>query len=397
MAQCISRVKSAYAPRRAFTIIELIVVILIIVIISAILLPALGGARNVARKTATQNLIQQLLSAVSRFEQDQRRLPGYFSPTEMGNNDQFAGTGSGRGMSSMENVMLDLAGGVVPRSTAGSSGGGGGSAPPPSVLPENLAERVGPLRSVPERVDVDTSKIGVSTNGFAPYFVPDNKFYQPQFSRGSDRQAQNSAPPHSDVSSAARRQLPDLIDAFGTPILAWVMDDTATQPIAAETDFARMSSGPAPGTGPRARFYWNSNSAFLSANAVGPKFVNMPVESMLGGGVGTPLSDADRISTLNGLLGHPGYPDDRSKTVANIRPTAARGRFIVHSAGVDGVYLGVKDSGAKHAITSGTAKRLAYGLNFKNRSGADLLDGKGTPTTIDVLDDFDDIVVSGGN
>lgn len=381
--------------RRAFTIVELIVVILIIVIISAILLPALGGARNVAKKTATQNLIQQLLSGAARFEQDQRRLPGYFTPTEMGNDQQFAGAGSGRGMSAMENIMLDLAGGIIPRATSG--GGGGGGLPPPVVRPDELAESVGPIKDRPDRIDVDTSKIGVSFNGFAPYFVPDNKFYQPQFSRGSDRQAQNSAPPHTDISSKPKMQLPDVIDAFGVPLLAWVMDDTATQPIVNENDFARMSSGPPSGSGPRARFYWHSNSAFLSANAVGPKFVNMPVESLIGGGVGATVSDADRISSLNGLLGNPGYPDDRTKNVGDIRPTAARGRFIIHSAGVDGVFLGRKDDGAKHAIGAGTSRKLSYGLNFKNKGGTDLLDSKDQPTTIDVLEDFDDLVISGGN
>lgn len=383
--------------RPAFTIVELIVVILIIIIISAILLPALGGARNVAKKTATQNLIQQLLAGAARFEQDQRRLPGYFSPTEMGNVDQNpdSGTGSGRGMSAMENIMLDLAGGIVLRSTGGTGGGGGGgSAPPEIILPENLAERVGPIKdTLADRVDVDTSKIGVSYNGFAPYFVPDNKFYQPQFSRGSDRQAQNSAPPHSDMSTRPKMQLPDVIDAFGVPILAWVMDDTATQPIATEQDFARKSSGAPSGAGTRARFYWNSNSAFLSANAVGPKFVNMPVESL----IGSSASDGDRNASLTGLLGNPGYPDDRTKSVGDILPTAARGRFIIHSAGVDGVYLGRKDDGAKHAIGTGTAKKLSYGLNFKNKNDTDLLDSKDQPTTIDVLEDFDDIVVSGGN
>lgn len=395
MAQSNSTAKHRPASRAAFTIIELIVVILIIILIAAILLPALGGARNAAKKTATQNLIQQLLAGVSSFEQDNRRLPGYFTPTEMGNIEQFSGAGSGRGMSSMENVMLDLAGGIIPKST-GTSGGGG--PPDATTAPENLAERVGPMRETSQRVDVDTARIGVSINGFAPYFVPDNKFYQPQFSHGSDRQAQNSAPPHSDTSAKPRNQLPDVIDAFGTPILAWVMDETATQPIVNETDFARMNSGPADGSSTtRARFYWNSNSAFLTATAVGTKYINMPVESMIGGGTGATVSDADRISTMNGLLGNPGYPDDRTATMTNIRPTAARGRFIVHAAGVDGVFLGLKDRGAKLAAGTGTARRLPFGLNFKSKSGADLLDSKGQPTSIDVLDDFDDMVISGGN
>lgn len=376
---------STRCARRGFSIIELIVVILIIVIIMAILLPALGGARNVARKTQTQALIQQLVAAAGRFEQDHRRLPGYFSPTEMGSPDQFAGAGSGRGMSSMENVMLDLAGGIL--SPSGGSGGGGGGGPtsaPQESDATMLARNVGPTKDKTSQVTVDTSKIGVSLNGFAPYFVPDNKFYKPQFKTVGKGVAQNSAPPHADTPNKERAQLPDLLDAFGTPILAWTMDETATQPINGVVDFAKTDSG----TG-RARFYWNSNSCFLSANSVGQKQVNMSDKSLLGSNINA----ADRNTALVALLGNPGFPIDRQQSYNNILPSAPRGRFVIHAAGADGVYLGKDEAGAKH----GDNGKLYYGLNFKNKNDNVHLDNKDQPTTIDLINDFDDIVVSGGN
>jgi prepilin-type N-terminal cleavage/methylation domain-containing protein len=304
---------STARDRRGFTIVELIVVILIIVIISAILLPALGGARDVAKKTATTQLMNNLVAAAGRFEQDTRRMPGYFSPTEMGGPDQSAGTGSGRGMSAMENIMLDLAGGiVVPASGSGS--GGGGPAPDPTSL-ATLARNVGPSRDRDEQVDVDTALIGTSNGSFAPYFTPDIKNYQPQF-KTMKAIGQNAAPPHADTANKATNQLPDLIDAFGTPILAWVQDDTATQPITSVTDFATKASS---GT-TRARFYWNSNSCFLTATALGKKQLNMATQSLLGSG-----GDTERANTLAALLGNPGYPDDRTKGVADILPTAGTG------------------------------------------------------------------------
>jgi prepilin-type N-terminal cleavage/methylation domain-containing protein len=41
------------ATRRAFSLVELITVVTIIGVVIAILVPALGGARNIAKKTAT--------------------------------------------------------------------------------------------------------------------------------------------------------------------------------------------------------------------------------------------------------------------------------------------------------------------------------------------------------
>lgn len=372
--------------RRGFTIVELIVVILIIVIISAILLPALGGARDVAKKTATTQLMNNLVAAAGRFEQDQRRLPGYFSPTEMGHPDQSAGSGSGRGMSAMENIMLDLAGGIVPP-PSGSGGGGGGPAPDPTSL-ATLARNVGPTRDRDEQINVDTALIGTSNGSFSPYFTPDTKNYQPQF-KTMKAIGQNAAPPHADTANKATNQLPDLVDAFGSPILAWVQDDTATQPIANVTDFAAKA---ATGTA-RARFYWNSNSCFLTATAMGKKQLDMTKLSLLGNS-----SAPDEVSnTMAALLGNPGYPNDRTDAVEDILPTATRGRFVVHAAGADGVYLGKNEAGAKLGFGDATNRYLGYGLNFKNKSGTAHLDDKDQPTTIDILDDFDDIVISGGN
>ncbi|MEL7485492.1 MAG: prepilin-type N-terminal cleavage/methylation domain-containing protein, partial [Planctomycetota bacterium] len=91
--------------RRAFSLIELLVVITIIAIVIAITVPAIGAARDLARGTATQSQIQALATAVGSFQTDNERVPGYFNAAQMSDNDD--------GFTSMQNVILDLAGGTI--------------------------------------------------------------------------------------------------------------------------------------------------------------------------------------------------------------------------------------------------------------------------------------------
>ncbi|MEO0716752.1 MAG: prepilin-type N-terminal cleavage/methylation domain-containing protein, partial [Planctomycetota bacterium] len=125
----------------AFTLIELLVVIAIIVVVISIVLPALAGARDVARKTATQQLIGNITNSVNIFSQDEGRVPGYFTPTEMGDR----ANGNTRGMTAMQNAMLDLAKGVVAEETAD------------TIL-------VGPAPTAAGQVPVNLNLIGVDTS-----------------------------------------------------------------------------------------------------------------------------------------------------------------------------------------------------------------------------------------
>src|SRR5262249_53760757 len=135
--------RSPSAPRRAFTLVELLIVIIIIAVVIAIVFPALRGARDASKKAGTQAMFGELGSASGQFILDTRRTPGYFSPTERGD------TANGdRGFTAMENVMLDLAGGIV----TPAPGGGIGSGPPPSQL-----QRIGPLTDPTRQLTVDTA------------------------------------------------------------------------------------------------------------------------------------------------------------------------------------------------------------------------------------------------
>src|ERR1044071_7678227 len=98
-----------------FTLIELLVVILIIAVVISITVPAVGNARDLAKRTETQSMLGQLQQACGQFINSERRTPGYFSVKDMGSTDNDAAP-TGRGMSAMENILLDLFGiaGVAP-------------------------------------------------------------------------------------------------------------------------------------------------------------------------------------------------------------------------------------------------------------------------------------------
>jgi prepilin-type N-terminal cleavage/methylation domain-containing protein len=61
--------------RRAFTLVELLVVIAIIAILVALLLPAINAAREAARRNQCINKVRQLAVAIANFESGYTRLP----------------------------------------------------------------------------------------------------------------------------------------------------------------------------------------------------------------------------------------------------------------------------------------------------------------------------------
>jgi len=346
------RSASTANARTGFSLIELLVVILIIAVVIAIVVPALGGARNIARKQETSNLITSLQQASIQFQLDNRRAPGYFTAAEMGSAENAT-----RGFSGMQNAMLDLAGGIVTGTPPGS-------------------QEVGPLAARQVRVDpiLIGSKVGRSKN----YYVPTAKFFKKQDgSEGGSRTS--SVQGHIDI--------PELVDSWGMPILYWQLDTAALGTVASANDFARVESGPA--NNPTvSRFYWNNNATFLGRDSIGFKRVDQAADSLIGSGAG-----ADRTISLAGILGSPGSPGPYidSTSLNQILPSAGRGSFVIHAAGLNGVYTGRSERGG--ALAAGGP--LHYGLNFRNSSNAAHTDGALKNISIDLASEFDDLIVGG--
>jgi len=381
------RTRSADARRGGFSLIEMLVVIATIALIMALLIPALGGARDAALRTSTLALQNDLTSAAQRFGNDNDgRLPGPFSPAQMGQE-----TNLDIGMSAMENALLELGGTGIILGREDQIGG---------VDPESGIISVGPTEDPAQRLVVNVNLIGAE----GAYFKPDRKFLEAQGHSNTPPglslpriAAQAGQPP------AGQQFMPDLLDAWGTPMLLWAQDTGARGSIRASSDadevytqFVRETSdgdgNPGDPSGP-AWFYLASNYAFLGATVVGPGGVNMSTDSA----IGTDTVELERIRSVASILASPSsYQLDPSvdtledASIEQIFPARPRARFIVHSAGSDGRYLGVNGDGWKSYGQTGSGFHVSFGSHYKSAGGLRYTDDSGALTNIDFFDDFDD-------
>jgi prepilin-type N-terminal cleavage/methylation domain-containing protein len=292
--------RTAATLRRAFTLIEMLVVLLILTVVISIVVPALKHFRDAARKSATVQLMSSLSTAVSQFKMSQNRLPGYFSPRDMGsamnNSNAFSG---------MENLMLDLAGGVTTDPTVSGSD--------PCDPAQFSVIAVGPTDT---KVNVDIPRIGAAEG--APkgqvsrgYFKPDPKYFV--------RQCKIDQRDGVTGSNDARLAMPVIVDAWGQPILAWVQDDV---PPGAPLVNADSST--------RARFYLSSNACFAKAKTLGKLAQNQTDPT-----TGSLLFGANSDNSVAGIVGNPAFANQ------------ARGPIVFHSAGSNGIYIGRSERGGK--------------------------------------------------
>lgn len=328
----------AHSRRGGFSITELLVVIFVIALIIAITVPALSSARASAKRTETSQLLSTLASGVAQFQLDENRQPGYFSVQDMGHSENAT-----EGFSSMQNIMLEMLGGIVPETTPDAA---------------NII-RVGPRSGNTAKIKVDRNQINLAQPGGRKLYWASlgSKVFERSDEGGLPTDTGtvrrlgytpgNSNPP-------GNQQIREIVDAFGAPILAWAADDSLRTPVNTVDDFARIDSDTQPT--PRARYYWNSNAAFL-ANGV-----QVGVQAKLqyeppppaGGTVHSLISEQrsaqDRQRTLTGLLGNPGSPLNPSDpTITNILPSAPVASITFHAAGRDSYYLGIANAGAKQA------------------------------------------------
>lgn len=294
-----------------FTLVEMLTVIGILAILLAIIIPAINGARNAARRADTVLQLNQLGDACQRFIVDKKRNPGYFNASVMAD----AQNASTYGFTNMQNVLLDLVGGVTKQAANPAAG----------VI------TVGPGANPAGQVVVDLAAIGSTTQSdkggvSAGYLTLDSKRYL----------VQKVADKKKAVAGNANEDLPELVDTFGQPILAWVKNDLDTG-----TDFAAENA-----TTIGAKFYWAPNATLLNATGLGRLAEDQTYAYSTSDKAGSLLNGtapiARRINTLTALLGSQIGADT---SVNPAKPTSPRGSILFHSAGVNGVYLGTKERG----------------------------------------------------
>ncbi len=339
--------------RRGFTLIELLVVVAIIVVVVSIVVPALSSVRTTARVTETRGLGDSMTKAISQFRNDNNlRNPGYFSQKELG----VAGN---EGLTPLFNALIEMVGGETTKA------------------PDNInIFAVGPQSS--GKVNIDLTAMG----GSGKYFSIPKKYW--------------STTPTGKVANGGNQSLPDFLDAFKTPMIMWVEDDTFAGTPTTVDQFASIDSSKS------AKFYWESNAAMLKSTALGAKAANQTYTgqddySM----VGDLVSANNRVTSLAGFLGHPGFPyraAGASMTTVPLVAAKSRGSVVVHSAGSDGIFLNANDRGGKQFTVTGGSKVLDYRVNFVTSPSGNLpadgyLDKDGKPTTVDVIEKFDDVVL----
>lgn len=366
-------------PARAFTLIELLVVVAIIAVLIAILLPAIGGVRRSARQAATQALVNDFSTAAVRFSNDNNdRMPGFFSEEQMGAEQNLT-----RGFTAAENAMLDL---------AGENAVFGVGQTRPTNAP-TTAVQVGPISDARRMAWVDPKLLGTARNA---YFTPSSENYKEML---MGTQQLGSGP-----------SLPDLIDAFGNPLLVWSQDQAARGSITVRANepptsvapfeqfVAEFSVGQNAGTNNLAWFYLASNAGFLRSNSLGQGGQNQagPIASGVTSSIGPGAPLENRRITLASLLASPSYsltaPGQSIQNVSfqGIYPARPRGRFIVQSAGANGIYFGTDERGwGSNAVNN----RIYFGNSFKSSSGQRFeAESGGGFTNIDLLEGFDDVI-----
>ena len=369
------------AARRGFSLVELLTVIFIIALLIAILLPALGAVRSSGRQASTTALLSGLNQAAGQFELDNQRQPGYFDAETLGSANNFT-LGAGVGLTYMENALLSLSGqDAISVTDPGQPGW----------------IQVNPTGDIDNAIWVKPDLIGASADA---YFLPsaENLGFMSANQQTGNLNAQ---------SVGQSTGLPDLIDPFGQPVLAWIENESGPRNIRTANQFATLDS-----QNDSARFYWAANGSLLSSTQLGEQGQDMtlaPVPGQVGSLIGQGAFNSGGLAgiegVMNALLGHPGYPDEAflaAGDYTSIYPTRGRGAFIAHSAGADGIYLGAADSRLSRVVPGGAlgggAFNITYGVNFfssTSAGGADRRTGDNNqPETIDFLDGFDDVVVA---
>ncbi|MBK9118477.1 MAG: type II secretion system protein [Phycisphaerales bacterium] len=96
------------APRRAFTLVELLAVVAIIALLIGILVPTIGAARRAARNTQTKGSLQTLQTGLEAFRGEQK-IGGTFPPS-YSDGDEDSGMGVGRVTSPFTNQPISISG-----------------------------------------------------------------------------------------------------------------------------------------------------------------------------------------------------------------------------------------------------------------------------------------------
>jgi len=321
ITRSLHRHRSRSTRRLAFTITELLVAVGIIVLLIGILLPALSKALGNARRSQTSSTMQEFAKACDSFYQEFGYYPGLIPEHILAMDPQFSGT---------ENALFHLMGGAVAQDD-----------------PDYASFGTGWVQyTVGSGSNTFTLKVNPAEIGKGPRVA--GKQYPPFYSPKSDELAVTEGQVLNVV------DIKDVLDAWGQPII-YLRAMRENGPLVGNPNVAQFSIGPA--------------LPYTDSLALGELGKAQPQVSLINAS-----TVADVNSTLAQFIRSPAFGPNNAPL--NGSP---RGRYVLISAGADGVYLSKFD-----------------GLGTSATPLIDVVNSGTNPGGPAALDKYDDVRVFGG-
>jgi prepilin-type N-terminal cleavage/methylation domain-containing protein len=329
------------SSRRGFTLIEVLVVVGIIALLVGILLPALGKVQERAKVTQTMGVMQEFAKACDAFQQEFGRYPGLVPEDILANDPQISGT---------SNALLELMGGGIRKNdvdaatyTNTTTGYGG---------PNWVELTFKPTNQPNFYVKINVSKIGegprINGKQYPPFFSPKSNELKPVAGKVHSESGSRVAGELPALVSAGG--MPDLVDAWGNPIV-YLRAARSTGPLAGDNGTDRAQFLVLSDNGK----LYGAMDPYLGSTGLGE--LSLPQTKAAASGAenycvfegGANATETKKIFAQ--FLRHPGFGDPTTPLSGT-----ARGKFMLFSAGKDGIYfsrtdgLGTRDT----PVTSAT-------------------------------------------